>query len=107
MIVKTALMFLVILALSAVVVSGIGQTDKSIASDATTKAVTGSTTGQITAVATYDILSTFYAEPDPSDPSKDTYITVFRDKFPTGDYQDLYIEISSAYGKNLLVSRPM
>ncbi len=104
MIGKTALMFLVALILSAIVVSGTGGTGQSNVSDNSIKMITESMAGQMTTGATYDILSNFYAEPDPSDPSEDTCITVFRDKFPTDDHQNLYVEISSAYGKKLLVS---
>ncbi len=79
-------MFLALLAFSAAIAFAVAQTD------------------QTTSVAAYDIQGNFYAGPDPSDPSKDTYISVFRDKSPLADCQNLYVEISSAYGKKLLVS---
>ncbi len=101
MIGKTALMFLVILVLSAIIVSGLGQTDRSTSSDAT---ITGNTAGQTISTTTYDVLSDFYAEPDPSNPGEDTHITIFRDRNTTDDYQELFVEISSSCGKKLIVS---
>jgi len=101
MIDKIALMFLMIIILSVIIVSGLGQTDQSTSSSAT---ITGNTAGQTISMKTYDVLGEFNAEPDPSNPAEDTHITIFRDRNITSDYQELFVEISSSCGKKLIVS---
>jgi hypothetical protein len=100
---KTIFQILMILVLSAISMSGQGQTDQLTASETTTTTTTTGLTGETTTTSTYSILRSFDAQPDNSDFTQGTRITIFSDRTLNTKYENLYVEISSLYGEESLL----
>lgn len=56
-----------------------------------------------TTTTTYSILSSFDPQPDNSDFTQGTHVTIFSERTLPTNYQNLYVEISSTYGEESLI----